>query len=244
MTAQISNFLSSFTTDGARPARFNVQIPIPVKLLAWKNIARVLSFRCENAQLPSVTLETQTRKIYGPTEQQPYLRSYGTSDMTFIVTDSMDEKKFFDAWIQLINPNSSYDTNYKSDYITPITVNQFDVNDQITYSVSLIDAFPINISQLDLDWSNETSIHKLRVTFAYHTWEQNGIQSITSQITDSGVATGVQIITDILSSRAQGSRFSLFPSDLETAGESDKWRMENVASGIDKTRIDVGPLNP
>ena len=226
MTAQISNFLASLTTDMARPARFNVMIPIPIKLIAWRNIARTLSFRCENADLPSITLATTERKIYGPTEQQPYLRTYNTSSMTFMVTESMEEKKFFDAWVELINPSSTYDTNYKSDYITPITVNQYNVNDQIVYSVTLVDAFPVSVNQLDLDWSNETSFHKLVVTFAYHTWEQNGIQAVASDVLDAAVSSGVNIATEVLSALASPPKPYFCPSPNPT------WSMQSVAGGF------------
>ena len=230
MTAQISNFLSSFTSDVARPDKFNVQIPIPIKLVAWRNIARTLSYRCQTASLPGIALETQERKIYGPTEQMPTKRKYEDIKLEFLVTDSMNEKKFFDAWIQLINPNTTYDMSYRSDYVTPITINQFDVTDKLRYSVTLIDAFPTAVNELDLGWNKQNEFHVLLVNFAYFTWEQNSLDSITSSLVDSAVSTGVDIVTSFI---AQGSSFNpLAPSG------SGNWKMPSVAKGVDASAAD------
>lgn len=229
-TRTINEFRASFKGETARPARFDVQIPIPLKLVAYLNIARRLSFRCENAELPSVTLATTERKIYGPTEKHPYLKTYNQSTFNFIVSDDMSEKKFFDAWIELIIPKTTHDINYKSDYVVPITVNQYDLQNRVSYSVNLIDAFPISINQLDLDWSNESSHHKLAVTFAYHTWETNTITDAVMDIVNAGVSVGVDMATNVLSSLAEGKGVN-----FSSGGNSSSWNMKSVASGIDTT---------
>jgi len=41
---------------------------------------------------------------------------------------------------------------------------------ELSYQATMHRAFPINMNQLDLDWSSD-SVHKLTVTFAYTYWE-------------------------------------------------------------------------
>jgi hypothetical protein len=223
MAGTISNFLSSFKGDIARPSRFDVEIPVPLKLVSYRNTGQRLTLRCENAELPSRTFATAERKIYGPTELHPYLTNYNQSTFTFIVSEDMLEKKLFDAWMDLINPRSTFNLAYKKDYITDITVNQYDLQNNKTYSVSLNEAFPLSVNQLDLDWGNETSYHKLSVVFAYYTWERNDIEGLAAEIFNAGIVSAVDAGVNFLNSSFSGQ-----PNDSATI-----YDMKSIASKID-----------
>lgn len=167
MAGSISKFKSSFATEIARPNRFDVNITVPTVLDS--GASRILTYRCENAQLPSRTFATAEQKTYGPVEKYPYLTTYNDLELTFIVSDDMLEKYIFDSWLESINPSTTNNFSYKSDYSTIITVNQYNLQNEITYSADFIEAYPISINQLDLDWSAD-GYHKLTVTFAYTRW--------------------------------------------------------------------------
>jgi hypothetical protein len=117
--------------------------------------------------------------------------------MTFIVSENMEEKLFFDAWMEYINPSYKFDFRYKADYTSTLQVNQYDQQNKKIYSINLIDAFPIAVNQLDLDWSSE-SYHKLTVVFAYTYWQNNSIQALGSSLLQSitsEIAAGVNDFT-------------------------------------------------
>jgi hypothetical protein len=182
MAGSISDFASSFRTDLARPSRFDVNIPIPITLIPFRNTSRNLTFRCETAQLPSRTFATAEQKFgSNPIEKYPYQPQYNDVELTFIVSDDMSEKIFFDAWMEYINPSYKFDFRYKVDYTSSIQINQYDVTNNLTYSINLIDAYPISVNQLDLDWS-ATEHHKLTVVFAYTYWQNNSIQSLGTSL--------------------------------------------------------------
>ena len=84
----------------------------------------------------------------------------------------MAEKYFFDDWFEYINPKDTNNYKYKEEYSTDLLINQYDLTNRLTYSARIIQAYPISINQLDLDWSTD-GYHKLVVTFAYTRWEQN-----------------------------------------------------------------------
>ena len=156
MAGSISEFKSTFSKDLARPSRFDVNIPVPLTLIPYVLSARTLTYRCENAQLPGRTFETVTQKIgSNPVEKFPSLTTFNDIDLTFIVDDDMKQKTFFDRWLELINPTFNFNYQYKQNYATIITINQYDVTNTLSYSVDLFDAYPISMNQLDLDWSNE-----------------------------------------------------------------------------------------
>ena len=184
----LTNFIGSFSADVARPKQFDVTIPAPIPLLPYLRTARNLSLRCETTELPSRSFSTVDQKFgSNPTEKHAIQSNYNDITMTFIVSDDMSEKIFFDAWMEYINPTMSFDFNYRSDYITTMQVNQYDVTNKLTYSINIIDAFPIAVNQLDLDWSNE-GYHKLTVVFSYRYWQNNSIQTLGSSLLQAGIS--------------------------------------------------------
>lgn len=186
MAGSIADFKASFQKDLSRPHKFDVNIPIPLTLIPYISSAKSLNYRCENASLPGRTFATAEQKTYGPIEKYPYLNTYNDMDLTFIVDDDMSQKLFFDAWLNYINPLYNNNLRYKGDYSTVITVNQYDVTNQISYSVNLWDAYPVSMNQMDLDWSAD-GYHKLNVTFAYTYWQNNSLQALGMELVDAGI---------------------------------------------------------
>lgn len=181
-SGSINDFKSSFTTDVARPNKFDVEIPVPITLIPFRGMSRILKMRCENAELPSRTFATADRKIgSNPVEKMPYQPTYNDVVLTFIVGDDMETKVFFDTWQEFINPTYSFNFTYKTDYVTNITINQYDVHNELTYSINLIDAYPVSVNQLDLDWSADGH-HKLTVVFAYSYWINNSVQALGNSL--------------------------------------------------------------
>ena len=188
MAGSISQFKSSFTKELARPNKFDVNIPVPLTLIPYVNNAKNLVYRCENANLPGRNFATVEQKIgSNPVEKYPYLTTFNDIDLTFIVDDDMNQRVFFDAWLNFINPQYNYNFRYKGDYATVITINQYDVTNQISYSINLYDAYPVSMNQLDLDWSSD-GYHKLIVSFAYTYWQNNSLQAYGMELVDAGLA--------------------------------------------------------
>jgi len=194
MAGSINEFKSSFRKDLARPSKFDVSIPVPLTLVPYVKSAKALNYRCESANLPGRSLATTELKIgSNPVEKYPYLTTYNDMQLTFMVDDDMNQKVFFDAWLNFINPTYNYNFRYKGDYATVITVNQYDVTNKVSYSVNLYDAYPISIEPLDLDWGGD-GYHKLRVTFAYTYWSNNSLQSYGMQLVDAGLAYAADMV--------------------------------------------------
>lgn len=189
MAGSIRDFVSGF--EVARPSRFDVVIPVPLALAFNTSEGKKLSMRCESAQLPGRMIETTTKKMgSAPIEKFPYHSTYGEVTLDFIVSDNMSEKIFFDAWMELINPTTDFNMQYKANYAVDISINQYDVKSGLTYASVLQEAFPIDMNQMDLNWSSVDSYHKLSVVFAYKQWQNNTVSSLVKQI-KNGALTGI-----------------------------------------------------
>jgi hypothetical protein len=202
--ANISTFVNSFTDDIAKVNRFDVQIGAPAVLLPYLSTIRKLNFRCENAELPSRSLATADMKIgTNPIEKHAYMSYYGTTNLTFIVGGDMKEKVFFDNWLEYINPSSTFDLNYRNDYVTTVRVNQYDNQNNLAYSIDLIDAFPTAVNQIDLDWSTDGHV-KLVVVFEYRYWKNNSLSQMLQDTVNYAYAqSSNQLVpsTDLLSTK-------------------------------------------
>lgn len=176
MAGNISEFKSSFTKELAKPNRFDVSIGIPKVLVdyGYNKFTKDLLFRCESANLPGRTLSTQDLKIGSrPIEKYPYHVSYNDIALEFIVLSDMAEKIFFESWMESIANTTNFNFAYKETYTSDIYIAQYNSQNQPTYNVILVDAFPISINQLDLNWSTD-GYHKLIVDFAYSYWTYPG----------------------------------------------------------------------
>ena len=185
MPAKVNDFVSSFKKELARPSRFDVFIPVPPLMsLFYKDFSRDLQFRCEVTEIPGRNFNVTQRKFgSAPIEKFPSHTEYSDMQMTFIVGGDMKEKLFFDHWMDLINPTYSYNFRYKTEYAVDMAVTQYDMNNNITYKAVMINAFPVSVGQLDLDWTAD-NYHRLPVVFAYTKWE---LGTVNSNAVDLGI---------------------------------------------------------
>ena len=217
MAFNIKTFKGSFTSDLARPSRFDVIINTPPGMYSMSMFAQLplnLMMRCENAELPSRTMGTVEQKFgSNPSQKFPYHSSYNDLSLTFMLSGDMSEKKFFDAWLEYVNPTSTFDFNYKDKYASPgIRIIQYDMQNEQSYAVTLIKAYPISVNQLDLDWSSEEH-HKLTVVFAYDYWQSDNLAEIASSLPTTQLQSLNGIDFTLLSSIGNGG-YSPPPPEL------------------------------
>ena len=134
-------------------------------------------------------MTTEKKMGSAPIEKFPYHTSYGESSMTFLISDDMREKIFFDSWMDIVNTTTDYNFQYKTNYMVDITINQYNVSNELTYSAVLREAFPLNMNQLDLEWSSE-EFHKLQIQFSYTNWIGSYANALQNKVVTSGL-TGI-----------------------------------------------------
>jgi hypothetical protein len=167
----LREFTAKIQTVGlARPNRFEVEIIIPQSIKITDK--RKISLFCEISSLPGMSIVTKPLKIYGPAYQRPISAEYNGEaiGMTFYVDQSMEVKAFFDAWMNTIVNSNSFTVEYAENYAVPITIRQLDEQDNIQYTVELVDAFPRAITMLELNMASINQVHKLNVIFTYRKW--------------------------------------------------------------------------
>lgn len=145
-----------------------------VKIFTGKGsseFTRGLDIMTSQTELPGKTINISETKYNGDTLKAGQSILYGQHQFVFKVSSDMYEKGIIERWMDLIVDPNTHEVGYQNTYATNITINQLNLNDEIVYSVRLIDAFPVNVNSMVLSNSEMNNTHELMVQFAYRKWE-------------------------------------------------------------------------
>jgi len=198
--------------------KFNVLMVVPqvVQFATGTNI-RELTLLCENAELPGRDINIIEYRHYGFIKRLPHNNQYGQAQFTFISTGDFWEKRLFDRWLDVMIPTESglvtypLDNNGNQVYETVIQVNQFDQQGNMIYNATLIDAIPVSVTPMSLDWSSDTP-HKLSVTFNFRKWVSDSTNA-TVQPTDFGSAVGGQVSVNAIATNPINNKTNNIPNN-------------------------------
>jgi hypothetical protein len=129
-----------------------------------------LHFYAINAAIPGRSISTSEIK-YGSsfTIKKPYNQIFEDLTVTFMMDEAGYIKTFFDNWMnQVVSPVDNR-IGYYNDYVRTGAVDIYKKNGELSYSVELIDMYPINITNVDLSYNSMDTIASFTVTFAYKT---------------------------------------------------------------------------
>lgn len=169
----LENFKSAVLGDGlSRTNRFEVIITAPTGFDDSGEYSRRVSLFCETASFPLLNVTTKQHRIYGPAYQRPITSEYGGEGipLTFHVDRKMDIKVYFDNWIQNIVNRDTYNVAYQSEYAGEVEIYQLDEQNNYTYGIKLLEAFPRSLNVMELNSGAQNQTHRLTVLFAYRKW--------------------------------------------------------------------------
>jgi hypothetical protein len=200
--------------DGlAKSCRFVAVIrPVGSLIAQYNGITRDLMYLTEVAEMPGRGFMSAEVRYYGPNQKFPYQSSYEDISMTFLCRTKSLEREFFDDWQWIINPNNTFDFNYRDEYRSVIDIYQFSDYDKTNrdgsapklggeptaeYIFTLNDAYPILVSPQPVTWADD-QFTRLSVTFTYSWWTRrfreygptSSGENASFNLVDRGVSTG------------------------------------------------------
>ncbi len=141
-----------------------------------RKVENLLSFRCISCSLPGRILNTTDRSTYGPNRKIVTSTLFQDVTFSFIVSDDKRELNYFDTWHNFIVDNAllfgvqTHDVRYYDDYVGSIRIAHFDKQNEIKYTISLLEAYPISVEEIPLSWDNTNEFIRINVTVAYRNW--------------------------------------------------------------------------
>lgn len=207
----LNEFKNAFSS--VRPALFRVSLQSPnntdffeKNLLGGKE--GDFYFYCKGATLPAskispIEVGFMGRKFYehGDREFDPWtLTIYNSQDFRI--------RSFFENWMHMMNQHednrqtngnagqgeghfSGWDSDDYYGYFLDFRVDQLDRRNNVIYSYKIVNAFPTEISEIQLDYTQQNSIEEFSVVLQYTYWvsvdanDQNITGSAGAEYTDA-----------------------------------------------------------
>lgn len=145
--------------------RFHMLIA-PPPILDTSDLGTVLLL-CQSVSVPGVSLSTAPVRTTGEQIEAAYDRTFSAANATFYVDADMRVRYFFDEWINKIQNPTNRIFAYPQEYKSPeIEISVLKLDDTPSYAITLFDAFPKSVGQLQLSGDNN-NLMTLDVSFDF-----------------------------------------------------------------------------
>lgn len=169
--ANISDFKAQLLGGGARPNQFRVELTFPSYVAAGALIGAGAQFMCKAASLPASTVENIPLQYRGRAVNVAGERSFSPWTVSIYNDTSFAIRNAMEQWSSGVQSLSS--TNGRTnprDYQVDLQVTQLDRNGAPIKTYKFIDAYPVEISAISLDFDAGNQVEMFDVTFQYNFW--------------------------------------------------------------------------
>ena len=225
MAFDITKFSSHLKSTGVMQTnRYEVQFTSPAVLRnSGLSLQELLQYRAEDVRLPGITLDNETVHRYGVGPLQRFASGVNFTDtgITFLEADANLLWKYYNSWMNAIidfngprgGSEPSYAIEYKAYYVTDIKINVYNIDNKLSMTVVLRDAFPISLGDVNMAWGDNNQLFRLNVGFAFRDWF---IENSTYQAFQSGVDASPSLSTNMpqVTSFANGGAGSVIANTI------------------------------
>ena len=171
------------------------------RLSYFNDISKTMIFACDAAEFPGRGFQVSEMRYYGPKQMMPSNTTYGDGvTLSFLVRSKTFERQFFDDWMDIINPPTTFHFKYPADYYSTVEIFHYaefgkegsgtggakvptnirgnaspaiKYDPQVLYGWELRKAWPTMIAPQQVTWA-DTDVLRLQVTFAFKYWVRQG----------------------------------------------------------------------
>ena len=167
-TFNVERFKSALTNGGARPNQFAVQLSFPTYVAAQSIAVARAPFLVNIAELPGQTVNPAIVQYRGREVKFAGDRIFAPYTITVMNDAEMSIRNGMEQWMGGMEDNAAKIGRLQpSEYQRDIDVLQLDRNGTILKSYKLVNAFPVDLSPVALDFGANDQISQFTVTFQY-----------------------------------------------------------------------------
>lgn len=167
----LSNFRTQFM-GGARPTLFRVTAQFPPGVDSGQLTSK-MSFDCKGAQLPGTTVNPILVPFQGRNVKIAGDRDFQPITLTVINDSDWQLRTAFERWMNLMNGHAeNVGATLPKQYQTDFWIEQLDRTGLVIAKYVLVDAFPIDVSAIDLSYESVDTIEEFSVTLEMQYWKR------------------------------------------------------------------------
>jgi|TARA_Y100000361_G_scaffold124878_1_gene118191 hypothetical protein len=170
----IEEFRSRLGAGGARPNQFRVTLNFPTIAESDNTYSILVS----GAAIPASTVNPAIIQYRGREIKLAGERIFDPWTVTIVNDTNQSLRRPFEQWLDSMNQKDDNRGNLNPvDYFQDIEIEHLDRNDAVLPGGKYIlyDAFPINMSEIALQYAQNDIIEEFTVTFQYQRYENVGI---------------------------------------------------------------------
>ncbi len=182
-TFNVERFKSALTNGGARPNQFAVQMSFPTYVAGAQLAVARAPFLISVAELPGQTVNPAIVQYRGREVKFVGDRIYAPFTMTVLNDAEMSIRTGLEQWMGGMEDYAGkFGRLQPSEYQRDMQVFQLDRNGNALKSYSIVNAFPVDLSPVGLDFGANDQISSFTVTFQYQhfTVSNNPLGSIVN----------------------------------------------------------------
>ena len=182
-TFNVERFKSALTNGGARPNQFAVQLSFPTYVASQSIAVARAPFLVNIAELPGQTVNPAIVQYRGREVKFAGDRIFAPYTITVMNDAEMSIRNGMEQWMNGMEDNAAkFGRLQPSEYQRDIDVLQLDRNGNILKSYKLVNAFPVDLSPVALDFGANDQISQFTVTLQYQhfTTSSNPLGSIVN----------------------------------------------------------------
>ena len=182
-TFNVERFKSSLTNGGARPNQFMVQLSFPTYVAGQALAVARAPFLVSVAELPGQTVNPAIVQYRGREVKFVGDRIYAPWTITVLNDAEMSIRSAMEQWMGGIEDYAGkFGRLQPSEYQRDMQVFQLDRNGNALKSYNIVNAFPVDLSPVALDFGANDQISTFTVTFQYQhfTTANNPLGSIVN----------------------------------------------------------------
>lgn len=174
--ASIQQLKTALAGRGARANLFEINIAFPVLTsvdasLTSTTFTADAKILCKAAAVPGFTVGTiEVPYRAGRRIKIPGDRTFADWTVTIINDENQTLRRAFNAWVNLIS-TANYNSQSKStisEYYQDITCSHLKADNTVSRKYELNDAFPTDVSAIDLSFDSTDTLSEFTVNFQYH----------------------------------------------------------------------------
>ncbi len=174
----IEKFKSRILTSGlASPNKFEVSITNAPIMRSFDGQIQDIAIMCESVSIAGRTVQSTLDTTYGYRREIPYnFPTYNPVTLSFLCSEGLKEKVFFDIWNDMIIPESwGFDNEYYDNIIGTMEVKTLNRTNSDTnnYTITYNEVYPKTVSSVEFNHSTQNATLRVNVEMAYSYWTTN-----------------------------------------------------------------------
>lgn len=172
--ANISEFKSQMLGGGARANQFRVELSFPSYVANQIVVGQRAMFLCKAAQLPASTIENIAVQYRGRPINFAGERTFSPWTITVYNDTDFAIRNALEQWSNGIqNYNATTGIVTPTQYQADLSVTQLDRNGAPIKQYQFVDAYPVEVGAIELDYEAGNAIETFTCTFQYNFFTTN-----------------------------------------------------------------------